>query len=523
MSDPTLTALRALAEDVGERAVPPPFDEVTARAGRRRRTRASLVAAAAVLVLGVAGAALVARRARPFAFPRASRVDGVAARGSLGARRARECRAVRDGRRARRLARGDLARPRAPGADVRAGRPGLRRQRQRAAARRAARPDGGSRRLGRVARRAAGVLRAPRRHRRGPARRVNAGAPRSRRLGRPALGPIAVVAVAHRPARAPGAGQGHDAVPGHGPGPGRHLRSRLDLLETTKGSEVVLPEGTRAVVLAAYGGDIAAAALGDAPDGSIPTLELVVSHDLGDTWQRATGIRSAGTTSMVVTPAGTTLTTDDHGGYTRVDKSGHGVVTETPSLSASPSRATGSRHSSTTTAPVSCGPTTTAAPGNRAPCPAAERWRGGTELRAARQASPATRIRRRMRGCAESERGGTRLAVGPTFQAGPTRGPTRACLPPTSCTARAWPGSASCCEGSTCRRVGCSLIWAVPTGSSSRSSDVVGSCRRHGVRPATTLIVVCSGPPAVATWPMSASGGSTSTTPALTWSSPGTW
>ena len=58
MSDPTLTALRALAEDVGERAVPPPFDEVTARAGRRRRTRASLVAAAAVLVLGVAGAAL---------------------------------------------------------------------------------------------------------------------------------------------------------------------------------------------------------------------------------------------------------------------------------------------------------------------------------------------------------------------------------------------------------------------------------------------------------------------------------
>ena len=104
------------------------------------------------------------------------------------------------------------------------------------------------------------------------------------------------------------------------------------LLETTKGSEVVLPEGTRAVALAAYGGDIAAAALGDAPDGSIPTLELVVSHDLGDTWQRATGIRSAGTTSLVVTPAGTTLATDDQGGYTRVDKSGEGVVNETLSL-----------------------------------------------------------------------------------------------------------------------------------------------------------------------------------------------
>ena len=58
MSDPTPTALRALAVDVGERAVPPPFDEVTARASRRRRTRASLVAAAAVLVLGAAGAAL---------------------------------------------------------------------------------------------------------------------------------------------------------------------------------------------------------------------------------------------------------------------------------------------------------------------------------------------------------------------------------------------------------------------------------------------------------------------------------
>ena len=76
------------------------------------------------------------------------------------------------------------------------------------------------------------------------------------------------------------------------------------LLETTKGAEVVLPEGTRNVALAAYGGDIAAVALGDAPDGSIPTLEFVVSHDLGDTWQHATGISSAGTTSLVVTPAG---------------------------------------------------------------------------------------------------------------------------------------------------------------------------------------------------------------------------
>ena len=86
------------------------------------------------------------------------------------------------------------------------------------------------------------------------------------------------------------------------------------------------------MVLAGYGGDLAAVALGDDPDGSIPTLALVVSHDTGETWQRATGIRSAGTTSLVVTPAGTTLATDDQGGYTRVDKYGQTLVTESPSL-----------------------------------------------------------------------------------------------------------------------------------------------------------------------------------------------
>ena len=68
--------------------------------------------------------------------------------------------------------------------------------------------------------------------------------------------------------------------------------------------------------------------------------------------------------------------------------------------------------------------------------------------------------------------------MGLTYQGGPTRGPTRVCPLPTSCTGRALPGSADCCDGSTFRRGGCSWIWAVLTGSSSGSSDETGDLPR---------------------------------------------
>ena len=334
MSDPTLTALRALAEDVGERAVPPPFDEVTARASRRRRTRASLVAAAAVLVLGVAGAALWpgAPDPSPSPAPPASTESLPAAVSELvGHASAAPFQMVggldgslaviwrdlvhpeptfalvvqdSDGSVSGRLLDEPLDLTAVPGGWVGS------RDGQRASF---VRPDGTVADLpveSTQARPGAGDWAV---QLSGPSLLWQS---RTGLLVHPALDRATTQFLVTDPGR----------VVTYDPG--------STLLETTKGSEVVLPEGTRAVVLAAYGGDIAAAALGDAPDGSIPTLELVVSHDLGDTWQRATGIRSAGTTSMVVTPAGTTLTTDDHGGYTRVDKSGHGVVTETPSLSA---------------------------------------------------------------------------------------------------------------------------------------------------------------------------------------------
>ena len=268
MSDPTLTALRALADEVGERAAPPPFDEVTARAGRRRRIRTSLVAAAAVLVRGRRRA----RRCGPARPDPAPSPAPPATTGSLPAAVTelvghRDRRAVRDGRWARRVARGDLARPRAAGADVRAGRPGRRRRRHRTAARRAVRPDGRSRRLGRVARRAAGVLR------RGRTARVadlpvesTQARPRAGDWAVPHRGRPAAVAVAHRPARAPRRWRA--------PRRSSWSRTRARSSPTSparrssrprRGRRSCSPRAPAAWSLAAYGGDIAAVALGDDP------------------------------------------------------------------------------------------------------------------------------------------------------------------------------------------------------------------------------------------------------------------
>ena len=71
-----------------------------------------------------------------------------------------------------------------------------------------------------------------------------------------------------------------------------------------------------------------------------------------------------------------------------------------------------------------------------------------------------------------------------TFRAGPTRGPTLVCRLPTSCTGRALPDSADCCEGSTCRKrallvdLGCSdgfVIWQLRrTGELPRSWSAAG-------------------------------------------------
>lgn len=81
--------------------------------------------------------------------------------------------------------------------------------------------------------------------------------------------------------------------------------------------------------LAGDGDHVAYALLGDAPDGSIPVLEVAVSGDGGDTWTVARGVPDglADLSSLVVAPSGTTyLTTGSHG-LVRVDADGNARAT----------------------------------------------------------------------------------------------------------------------------------------------------------------------------------------------------
>lgn len=86
-------------------------------------------------------------------------------------------------------------------------------------------------------------------------------------------------------------------------------------------------ETVSAVMLAGNGDTVAMALLGDSPDGSIPLLEVAVSSDAGETWERASGSQLPfggegpyDVSSMVVSPQGTTyLATGSHG-LIRVDE-----------------------------------------------------------------------------------------------------------------------------------------------------------------------------------------------------------
>lgn len=75
-----------------------------------------------------------------------------------------------------------------------------------------------------------------------------------------------------------------------------------------------------AAVVSGSGDHVAVALLGDAPDGSIPVVDVQVSHDAGTTWtwvrgldlRERDGVRNL--SSVAVTPSGSTyLTTESHG------------------------------------------------------------------------------------------------------------------------------------------------------------------------------------------------------------------
>ena len=88
------------------------------------------------------------------------------------------------------------------------------------------------------------------------------------------------------------------------------------------------PDSDRTVVVAGNGDHVARVGLGDDADGSIPVLDVEVSHDAGQTWVTAIGLDTGGgdrvrnMSSLAVGADGTTyLTTESHH-LVRVDDEG---------------------------------------------------------------------------------------------------------------------------------------------------------------------------------------------------------
>jgi hypothetical protein len=92
--------------------------------------------------------------------------------------------------------------------------------------------------------------------------------------------------------------------------------------------KVSKPTGTRTVTIAGSADHVSVMALGDAPNGSIPALGLVASHDAGQTGRQWTAeeLGITDTSSLVVTPGGTTLLAGTSARLTVVSASGD-VVT----------------------------------------------------------------------------------------------------------------------------------------------------------------------------------------------------
>ena len=90
-------------------------------------------------------------------------------------------------------------------------------------------------------------------------------------------------------------------------------------------------------VVAGNGDHLAVAFLGDAPDGSIPVVEVQVSHDAGGTWALARGLplRLRDLSSLVVTADGTAYATTGSHGLVRVDAEGNALPTPLSSLDTS--------------------------------------------------------------------------------------------------------------------------------------------------------------------------------------------
>lgn len=85
-------------------------------------------------------------------------------------------------------------------------------------------------------------------------------------------------------------------------------------------------------MVAGSGDHVAVAILGDDADGSIPLLQVLVSHDAGRSWSEPQGLDEGpdgvrNVSSLVVAPSGTTyLTTESHG-LVRIDADGNAIAT----------------------------------------------------------------------------------------------------------------------------------------------------------------------------------------------------
>lgn len=85
----------------------------------------------------------------------------------------------------------------------------------------------------------------------------------------------------------------------------------------------------RAAVVAGHGDHVAVVFLGDDPDGSIPVVEMQLSHDAGATWSTPRGLDLEGAdgvrnvSSLAVAPSGSTYVTTQSHGLIRIDADGN--------------------------------------------------------------------------------------------------------------------------------------------------------------------------------------------------------
>ncbi|PKH43494.1 Sigma-70 region 2 [Nocardioides alpinus] len=100
-------------------------------------------------------------------------------------------------------------------------------------------------------------------------------------------------------------------------------------------------EPATAAVVPGNGDHVAIASLGDAPDGSMPVVEVQLSHDAGATWTAARGLDTVGgdrvrdLSAVAVAPDGTTYVTTGSHHLVRIDPEGNALPIQLSSFDSS--------------------------------------------------------------------------------------------------------------------------------------------------------------------------------------------